>query len=171
MGRLSKEQKQKFADAFMICRNGKKAMESAGIEWDIKTMQSLLLDKKLTEYIDKNIETVQYMLGRTKDGHLAKLEKLFDQATGMKKSKITSFTKDGHYVECEGYYTDYKGASMLSKRIGELQDWETTDGNNQIEIDLKISDELFKSDEEAQQSERSSNDEKVLNHLKAEGVL
>lgn len=171
MGRISKKKKQMFADAFMICQNGKKAMEAAGIEWDIETMQTLMLDRELAEYIDGNIETVQYMLGRTKAGHLAKLEDLFDKATGMKKSKITGFTKDGHYVEHEGFYTDYRGASTLSKRIGELQDWEVTDGNNQIDIDLKISDDLFKSDNEAIEQENNTRDERVLNHLKSEGVL
>lgn len=171
MCRISKKKKQMFANAFMICQNGKKAMEAAGIEWDIETMQTLMLDRELAEYIDKNIDTVHYMLGRTKAGHLAKLEDLFDKATGLKKSKVTGFTKDGRYVEHEGFYTDYKGATALSKRIGELQDWETTDGNNQIDIDLKISDDLFKTDEEAEQSESVPRDERVLNHLKSEGVL
>lgn len=172
---ISKKKKQMFANAFMICKNGREALEAAGIDFDVKTMQSLLLDKELAEYIDENLATVQYMLGRDKSGHLAKLEKLFDQAAGYEKTKVYSFSaRTGAYTEKEGYYTDFKGAAALSKRIGELQEWETTGGDNEIIVDLKIGDNLFKSDEEAIEKANSDSvarDERVLNHLKSEGVL
>lgn len=159
----------------MICKNGRQALEAVGIEFDIKTMQALLLDKELSEYIDNNIATVQYMLGRDKSGHIAKLEKLFDQAAGIEKTKVYNFSaRTGAYTEREGYFTDFKGAVALSKRIGELQEWETTGGESRIDVDLKISDDLFKSDDEATDEANSdtvSRDEKVLNHLKNEGVL
>lgn len=171
---ISKKKKQAFAQAFMICKNGREALEAAGIDFDIKTMQSLLLDKELAEYIDENLATVQYMLGRDKSGHLAKLEKLFDQAAGYEDSKIVNFDKVGRYTEKIGKFTDFKAAAALSKRIGELQEWETTGGDNEIIVDLKIGDNLFKSDEEAIEKANSDSvarDEKVLNHLKSEGVL
>lgn len=176
MGRITKEQRQKFADAFIICQNGKRAMEAAGIEFEVGKMQKLMMDRKLADYIDRNVQTVQYMLGRTKEGHIAKLERLFDMATGTEKSKQVNFTKTGQFVEVEGYFTDYKGATALSKRLAELLDWELSeDGNNNIVVDLQISDSLFKTDEEAEleEAKKQSNerDNKVLNHLKAEGIL
>lgn len=168
--RLTKEQKQKFANAFLICQDGLTALKSAGLEENIPTMQQLVTDKWIEKYIDENIEAVQYILGKTKIGHVARLQALFDMATGRKQSKVWKFTKDGDYVEKEGNFINYSAAAALSDRISKLEDWEALGENVEVTVDLKITEDTYKSEEEAEKA-TETRDSKVEQHFKQEGLL
>lgn len=142
--------KKKFADAFMILGNGLKAAEAAGMTQDIAKVSSILLEKEVAQYIDENIEAVHYVLGRSKIGHVAVLDNLFDEAAEKK---------------------DFRGAVALSGQISKLKKWEETVQNNTtIEIDLGISDGLYQHEEDVEESE-GERDDRVLAHLQAGGAL
>lgn len=168
--KLTKEQKEKFANAFMICQDGLEALKAAGLEDSIPLMQQLVTDKWIEKYIDKNIEAVLYILGRTKAGHVARLQTLFDMSTGRKKSKVWKFTKDGDYVEKEDNFVNYAAAVAISDRISKLEDWEALGEDVEVTVDLKITDDTYKSDEEAEKA-TEARDSKVEQHFKEEGLL
>lgn len=180
--RLTKEQKQKFANAFLICQDGLQSLIAAGLEDTIPSenfvpteesillMQELVTDKYIEKYIDKHIESVQFLLGKTKVGHVARLQALFDMATGRKKSKVWKFTKDGEYVEQEGNFINYAAAAAISDRISKLEDWDTLGENVEVVVDLKITDDTYKSNEEAEKA-TEARDNKVEQHFKEEGLL
>lgn len=168
--KLTKEQKEKFANAFMICQDGLEALKAAGLENSIPLMQQLVTDKWIEKYIDKNIEAVLYILGRTKAGHVARLQKLFDKATGREKMKIGKFTSKGKYVEKEDFFINFSAAVAISDRISKLEDWEALGEDVEVTVDLKITDDTYKSDEEAEKA-TETRDDKVEQHFKEEGLL
>lgn len=168
MAVIKKNAKKKFAEVFMIIQNGNQAMRAAGIEPTIPNLQKLLCDETVRKYIDENADLVRYALGTTKAGHLAKLERLFSQATGETKSRVWKFTKDGDFVYKDGKFINYTAAASLSQVICKLNDWEETEDTN-IEIDLKIDESLFNTKENEETEEER--DDKVFAHFKSEGVI
>lgn len=169
--RLTKELKIKFSNAFMETADGFKALKEIGESENFELLHKILTDKFVNNYIEKYSELLEVARGKTKEAHIAKVEKLFNQASGNEESTIFKFTKDGKVVEKTGNFINYAGAAKLSDELYKLKNWEKDGDGNNIVVDLelgKIADENIKSAEIETPEER---DEKTLNHFKAEGLL
>lgn len=150
MGKISKEQKIKFAVAFAETGNGFHAMECAGLPKDYDTFFKLATDKQIEKFIDKYAELVELAKGRTKEAHIAKLEMMFDEVAESLENK------------------NYHAAARLSERIEKLKGWDKQGTGNMIEIDLRLGDDKPVSEQEETQEEQ---EEKVFNHFKKDGLL
>lgn len=137
-------------------------MQAAGIPFEIKTMQKLISSKRINKQIEEHIEMMDYMLGRDKLGHLAIMQGLFEQATGLEDSKIYRLTDKG-LVEKTGKFVDYKAAVQLSERIGALAGWDEQGNSNNIEVDLQLS--------TPGEDNTEKRDDKTAKFLQMEGVL
>lgn len=162
MARITKDQEEKFISSFLVCRNGVKAMQAAGIPFDLKTMQKLISSKKINKQIEEHIEMMDFMLGRDKLGHLATMQVLFEQAAGLEDSKIYRLTDKG-LVEKTGKFVDYKAAVQISERIGALAGWDEQSNSNNIDVDLQL--------EPKGEDNTEKRDSKTAKFLQMEGVL
>lgn len=160
MARFTKEQKIIFANTFYITQDGYKALEQAGIEPSLDNLQKLLSDKSLGKYIDKYSEVLEVMTARTKEAHIARIEELFDKATG--KSVMNDWEKDEDYRIKK---INFGAAIRLSERLEVLKDW-THSGNN-IDVDLNLG-TSFNTEEHEEQEER---DNRVEAHFKKDNVI
>lgn len=148
MARIKKEQKRIFVNTFYLTNDGYRALEAAGIEKSLKNLQKLLTDESLAKYLDDYAETIDIAEARTKEAHVRMLEELFKDAVKRK---------------------DYKAVAAFSDRISKLSNWENT-GGNELEIDLKISDDLHDTEEE-REAKQAARDEQVKHHLQKDGLL
>lgn len=169
--KLTKEQKKLFADSFLICQDGMKALKAAGLEESIPMMQYVVLDEEIGEYVDRYKETVDLIQGRTKAGHTAKLEKLFKIATGEEEQETVTYDENGKAIVFKTRAIHFAAAGSLSDRIVKLREWDKVGDNVKIEVDLQIDDNLYKPDDEDLEEQEQERDTKVENHLKAEGLL
>lgn len=162
MAGITKEQEEKFISSFLVCKNGMKAMQAAGIPFDLKLMHKLMSSKKINKQIEEHLEMVDFMLGRDKMGHLAIMQGLFEQAAGLEDTKIYKITNNG-LIEKTGKFVDFKAAVQISERMESLAGWDKQGGNNNIEVSLELGEK-----EEDKQEQR---DNKTKKHLQVEGVV
>lgn len=162
MAGITKEQEEKFISSFLICKNGIKAMQAAGIPFDLKLMHKLMSSKRINKQIEEHAEMVDFMLGRDKIGHLAVMQGLFEQAAGLEDTKIVKLTDKG-FLEKTGKFVDFKAAVQLSERIESLAGWDKQSGNNNIEISLELGTKEDK--------EQETRDNAAKKFLQSEGIL
>ena len=163
---ITKQQKKRFAIEFMICQNGLEALERSGLPRELSLFIKLCNDDYVAGIIDEFGEYIEAAAGTSKQAHIAKLEKLFNQAAGLEDTKVFKFTSKGGFVEQEGKFISYSGAAKLSEQLIALKDWDST-GSGEIEVDLK----LGESTEDKQVETEEERDKRVLEHFKSEGLL
>jgi hypothetical protein len=162
MAGITKEQEEKFISSFLVCKNGLKAMQAAGIPFDLKLMHKLMSSKKINKQIEEHLEMVDFMLGRDKMGHLAIMQGLFEQAAGLEDTKIYKITNNG-LIEKTGKFVDFKAAVQLSQRIETLAGWDKQGGTNNIEVSLELG--------EKTEDKQEQRDDKTKKFLQVEGVV
>lgn len=171
MGKIAKQSKIEFANMFMQTNDGLLSLKFAGLPENYETLRKLLNDNFVNSYIDENIELAEIYRGNSRDAHIAKLEKLFDETTGTAESTIYKFTKDGFLETRKGFFTSPSEAAKLSERIEKLKGWDKQGQNNNIVVDLKLSKDVDGDREPVNLEEGQDRESKVLNHFKKEGLL
>lgn len=171
MGKIAKQRKIEFANAFMQTSNGLLSLELAGLPKNYETLRKLLNDNFINSYIEENMELAEIYRGNSRDAHIAKLEKLFDETTGTTESTIYKFTKDGFLETRKGFFTSPSEAAKLSERIEKLKGWDKQGQNNNIVVDLKLSKDTDPTAKAVELEEGQDRENKVLEHFKKEGLL
>lgn len=171
MGKITKQAKIDFADAFMETSDGFLSLTVAELPANYETLFKMLNDDFVNSYIEKYEELAEIYKGKSKAAHIAKLEKLFDETTGSKDSTVYKFDKDGFLRTKTGKFTSPSEAAKLSERIEKLKGWDKQESGNEIIVDLKLSKDID-SDAKAVELESSEDrEDKVLRHFKKEGLL
>ena len=158
MARFTREQKIIFANHFYITQDGRKSLEVAGIDPSVENLQKLLSDKSLASYLDKYSEVLEVMQARTKEAHTARLEELFDKATGKKA------INDWEEKDVQIKKINYNAAIRLSERLETLKEWGSTENNVDVVLELGTL-------ENQQQETEAEREEEVERALKKDGVL
>ena len=171
MGKIAKQRKIAFSNMFMQTNDGLLSLKFAGLPENYETLRKLLNDDFVNNYIEENIELAEIYRGNTRDAHIAKLEKLFDETTGTAESTIYKFTKDGFLETRKGFFTSPSEAAKLSERIEKLKGWDKQGNNNNIIVDLKLSKDVDGEREPVTLEEGQDREDKVLNHFRKEGLL
>lgn len=163
--RITKEIKIKFANSFLKYENGFRALDDAGLPKDLEILQKLLSDNFLNSYLEKYAELIPLAEGTTKSAHLAKLQELFEMATGKKESIVLKKTKND-IVPKKMKVINFGAAAKISDTIQKLSGWEEQ-GDSNIVVDLELG-ETTKEKEEISTEEREI---KTYQHFKSEGLL
>lgn len=171
MGKIAKQRKIAFSNMFMQTNDGLLSLKFAGLPENYETLRKLLNDDFVNNYIEENIELAEIYRGNTRDAHIAKLEKLFDETTGTAESTIYKFTKDGFLETRKGFFTSPSEAAKLSERIEKLKGWDKQGNNDNIIVDLKLSKDVDGERELVTLEEGQDREDKVLNHFRKEGLL
>lgn len=154
MAKIKKEQKIIFAECFMEYADGIMALEAAGLSVDYATLYKLLNDNFVNNYIEEYQELAEIFKAKTKDAHIAKLEKLFEEITRY-----------------PGADKNYNAAARLSERLEKLKGWDKQENGDKIIVDLKLSKDTDNKAEPISLETSDTRENKVLNHFKKEGLL
>ena len=171
MGKIAKQRKIAFSNMFMQTNDGLLSLKFAGLPENYETLRKLLNDDFVNNYIEENIELAEIYRGNTRDAHIAKLEKLFDETTGTAESTIYKFDKDGFLNMKKGFFTSPSEAAKLSERIEKLKGWDKQGQNDNIVVDLKLSKDTDPTAKAVELEEEQDRENKVLEHFKKEGLL
>lgn len=167
--KITKDVKRKFANAFMEHGAGFKALTITGLPEDFDILFKLLSDDYVNDYVEKYAEVAEVALGNARDAHIAQLEKVFKQVTGETESTVFKFTKDGEFVSKTGKFVRPTEAARLSERIEKMKGWDKTSGQDIIDIDLQLGEEIKENAGSTEEQEKR--DIKVQEHFKRAGLL
>lgn len=164
--KLTREIKRQFANAFMKTGAGFEALKMCELPEDYGILYKLLNDDYVNEYVTNNMELVEIATGKTREAHVAALEKLFRIATGTEEAeeiKIVNGTK----TTVKTKSLSISEATRVSERIEKLKGWDKQSPENQIDIDLQLGIEAQETSIEPEEQR----DNKVADHFKKAGLI